>query len=431
MPLKYHVDVPDHFLVIVPRSFKFYRLAAIQIVVERLSRAPPEARIWKESLILGAVTVYMHNALIYRPAEGARETELVETACQHELPTGEFTAESDTDDAETVPVISARGLYFLSDLVDDKSPRLPRVRTMDEHSLAGLYGASCLADIFSIFKQSGPRGQTGESHPGRVPNRCRKTMDIRYTHEDPMVVETNELRVDGVRVRDRMRMQGRDADMVIDDYIDQHFTSTDPDELIATVMAQFPVDVFELSPNHMAHSEGAHTLMSARRRDKVSMDIFHSYDLRGIFDKIQYSVINEERLKRFIFPRFFPPKGKILPKSLQNFRKSTYFGTWRDLMDRVSNHDAERIRDYVFSKFRLFRWLPYAQSDRMWATSVMKTKSWKMVPSTPKSACPQLAFIDRYWLKESRTLQVGPDPAIIDLREEEEESSEESEDNMD
>jgi hypothetical protein len=111
------------------RLYKYYRLSALLYVVKNLQDADTPTRLDTSSLTLGAIAIYMLNALIYRPAEGRAETALLEAACQHML----------DENGSTYPSMYARGTYFLSDVIVGGTYNLPKTRIIDSNVLEHLY----------------------------------------------------------------------------------------------------------------------------------------------------------------------------------------------------------------------------------------------------------------------------------------------------
>jgi hypothetical protein len=172
--------------------------------------AKPECRIWQPSLELGAITVYMLNALIYRPGERQAETALVNAACQH-VRSDADDSDSEDDDDVTKPILYERGLYFISDLIlDRRYYRLPASRPIEPEALAVLYWRPGLKSIQQEFDIIHPAGVETAPNPNRVYSRRTKTLDLRYVRPDEIVAPEFELEVRGVVLEPRARMTGED-----------------------------------------------------------------------------------------------------------------------------------------------------------------------------------------------------------------------------
>src|ERR1700683_2063974 len=129
-----------------PRYFKYYRLAALYNVVKNLRNANATVRLRNTSLALGALVTYQINALIYRPAEGGAETELLAAASQHIF---------DAKDSSSKPIMYDRGTFFWSDIVDDREGfLLPNVRPVSSGSILALYRRDFMDDIEAELEKS-------------------------------------------------------------------------------------------------------------------------------------------------------------------------------------------------------------------------------------------------------------------------------------
>jgi hypothetical protein len=369
---------------------------AFHHVIKSLQRAKPARRIWRPSLELGAITVYMINALVYRPGDGQAETTLLNSTCQHVALNASNDSDDDDDDDDdmTEPIGYNRGLYFVSDLVLDKNCyRLSANRQIGADMLAVLYrkpGLKAIDQEFSFFHPAGIETQT---NPNRIYNRRTKTLDLRYVRPDEDIAPEFNLEARGVNLKPRARMTGEDI----------RFGGSDSDEdaegidiHVTKIFRQFPYDVFQVAPNRKSHKTGSWILLDDTARSGVRIDVFKTLDLSLIFDEVQYRIVDQNVWKDVVFARYFPAKGQKPPKALQNFPAATYYKDWIDLMNRLSTNDANLVRRTMFRKFDELHWVPYPASDRMWATKSMTTRGWIRLPPGKPQACPQLAINDKW-----------------------------------
>jgi hypothetical protein len=142
-----------------------YRLEAFGYVIRNLQHAKPDCRIWRSSLELGAITIYMLNALLRRPGQSRTQDILINAACQHVL-SESYDSDDDDDDEMTQPILYDRGLYFISDLVlDSGCYRVPATRPISTHALAVLYQQPDLKVIEDKFNPMHPTGMEQQSKP--------------------------------------------------------------------------------------------------------------------------------------------------------------------------------------------------------------------------------------------------------------------------
>ena len=127
-----HALMVKHF-----RYFKWYHLAAIHMIITNLHHS--KVRDWKSdcAIGLGALAIWLLNGLYHRPEP--RFIKLAQEACQH-VPVNydEFDPEQDADDPDAVmPLMYNAGLYFLCDIVVDRSHtyRLPYHKAISDQAV--------------------------------------------------------------------------------------------------------------------------------------------------------------------------------------------------------------------------------------------------------------------------------------------------------
>lgn len=168
---------------------------SISYVIKSLRNSRSKARICKESLTLGALLIYMLNALSRRQEEDEEWRSLLKKSCWHVL-------DEDDEEDDGHPILYDQGLYFLSDLIDDSAFRLPRVRLPSDFDIAKLYDASSFTALRCEFGSiTGQPIQTAAATT-RVPNRTMKrTLDLRNTRRDLPAIPVLRDMVQGIRVK--------------------------------------------------------------------------------------------------------------------------------------------------------------------------------------------------------------------------------------
>jgi hypothetical protein len=84
-------------------------LGALYRAFSILRASPSPSRVLPSSLTLGAILIYMLNALNYRPAEGHREKELTETCCWN-APDPNSQIEDSDEEVNREPIMLRYGL---------------------------------------------------------------------------------------------------------------------------------------------------------------------------------------------------------------------------------------------------------------------------------------------------------------------------------
>src|SRR5436190_14355546 len=198
-----------------------------------------EAQIWEASLQLGVILIYMWNALNHREAEGQAENALKSACCQH---SSAENGESDDEEDDTEPVTIARGLYFLSDIIEDQHGyRLPTTCLVGWQTLGVLYRMNGKAGIKQAFRITMLSGPQTAGHRSRVPNRTKGTLPIQNVMEQE-AVPVCQLRLAevGVEMRPHLQMHGPDMDEIINDNMGGGQDDDDVDKIVTTILKQFP-----------------------------------------------------------------------------------------------------------------------------------------------------------------------------------------------
>jgi hypothetical protein len=325
----------------------------------------------------------MANALNRRPADGTAER-LVAKCCGRREHKGinsdeeedeEGDQEEDEDDVHgLVPVMLNHGLYFLAGLSQDEgcgAIRLTRALTAPNEALGFFYQSSSLAEIqmnFNVTTSRRPKGYNTK----RIPKRFKEKADIRkYVPSEEMVNPGFDLSDMGIALAEVARATGPDI-LPLDDMTsiapDNGYDMTDLNTHLSVIMNGLPLAVFTQGPNNKAAHKPAHLLWNETQRTSATLETLKHTDFTGIFSRIVFKVLSAKEWQGMHFDRYFPPKGRELPASLQNFPTCPYFVAWRELMESTTPEDSVTIRKQVLKQFVKLHWLPLAESDRMWNT---------------------------------------------------------------
>ncbi len=369
-------------------------------MLKDLKLSSSEARTWKPSLLLGAILPEMFNALFSRPVDLPAERTLAKTCGFHVLrddedtPTDEEGEEDEETGGQLVSRIYGQGLYFISDIINDRSPRLHASVEMNEDLLVLLYRRRSFTELCSEFTATVRATHRHRvAHPNRIHNRIKATVPIEFIRENPEPVHDFRLAERGIRLREKVAMAGPDVDALRtqnDDFDEQGSPQT-PDEYMAKIWRQIPYDIMTLGPNKKLSTDSSHVLLPKEDRDQITLGHFKSLDLSPFFERVQARTLALGEWREKVFDRYFPPKQAKF-KKMQNFSQATYFTDWKNLMSKLSTSDAKFVRNQVFEEFRKLAWLPHPTGDRMWCTSTTTSSFWTYYGPGRHCACPRIAI---------------------------------------
>lgn len=371
------------------------RLTGLNYVLQNFDRAGAPARVWPESLILGAWVVHAVNSLHRRPNDRQTSLHLLDVVTYHVTVNGGDDSSDDEYDDEppTAPVGYGQGLFFVADIVLDdhvwRLHRTSRMQTFVPEDLPRIYNCATLYELERRLGVAAGREQR-KVHPQRVANRRPQTQAVELVRPDVAaeeIIPVFALRDAGVEVVPRLVITGDDVNIETHDNDNCH-----PDTLIQGIWRQMPMDLISTSPNRKSSTAPAHTLLSPEQRDAVTWQLFLTLDLTRVFPHAYVYRLNGAAWK-VLFDVYFPPKdSKLLHASAQNWPSMTYLARWQDLMSRVTLADSNRIRREVKVLFDKIKWLPNAKADRVWQTKTVKTKNVKFYPQgQPPAAAPHIA----------------------------------------
>lgn len=349
-------------------------MGAIYAAFHLLQVTPPAYRTMRSSLTLGAILIYMMNAMNYRPGEGRVETELTQTCCWNlyqDDDDSDIIVDSD-DDRDPIPVMLDHGLYFVSGITRQQgiALRMGGGDSVPMDSINLLYGVTDEHDLKVGFNvktwHADPKGRCRN----RIQNRRKGPVDIRrIVDEEELKAQDRTLAEQGIVMLPLPQEAGPDITNPDVYRMDEDQDGQEGiDDIIARMWRQFPYDLLENGPNRKSNREPSHILMPMQERERSTVEVFKTTDLRKLFSRVVVKVVSEASWKRVQFKRYFPHKGFTPPTRFQNFPYMRYFQEWNTLMERLSEEDAKVVRESMWKEFKTFQWLPLTDTDRVWNT---------------------------------------------------------------
>ncbi|KAK7675980.1 hypothetical protein QCA50_014254 [Cerrena zonata] len=390
-------------------QFKYYRHVAILIVVTYMSRCRASRRREKPYLTLGAILIYMLNALHYRPARGQAEDKLVLCCCQR---VADGSGESDSDEEDEpnqprsllVPILYKKGIYNIAGIImRHGDARIHVFTTVSDHSLSFFYNEPSLTSIqayFGVHHQIA--GTTTRINPNRNPNKRVRTHEIQL--DDVPAEQRVDFRLAerGVVVEAPPPRRGPDIDALTDMDVDMELLGFVPNpqpisvnDRVELIWHQFPRDIISKGPNERGESKPSYLCMSGEAIQAATIAIFNTRDMRDIFVRVQWRQADTKTWDETLFRRYFPPADAQIPTKFQNFRNCVYWQNWRQLIAEMTPTNAIITTACIKAKFDTLLWLPFASADRLWTTKLSRNVYQFLPSDEPARAAPQIVFNPR------------------------------------
>lgn len=366
---------------------------AYHAVVNDLANAGPESRRWPASLTVGAMIIYMINGLSYREAQSEDWDELL-SACSMHIKEADW--DDDEDYVATEAIGHHRGLWFLSSISLEQTARIHPRRLPSRETLARLYYKNTFDDLDHEFghtailqNRNGPRVDAR-----RIPNRRTGPKPAQFYEEDLQDEHmVTDLEAKGITIRVSEPMEGED----LEDWEalpgDDNGTQS-PNIRFAMILKHFPVDILACCANRQDRRLPSYMLLPMEEIQNTTLQRYKSFDLSDIFGRVQVRVCNSQTWS-LMFDRYFPRRSAqpINRGDVQNFPYTYYYSRWIRLMNEVENSaQATFVREEVRKDFNQLRWVPHADSDRMWCTRQPTGAIWTMVPNDGvRCPCPHIA----------------------------------------
>lgn len=356
------------------------RVAALKYIFESLDVSPVGLRLHPTSLALGAIAIYMLNALLYRQGDREGDQELAD-ACAMWIDSGENMEYSDSeaeDDeyCQMVPIREDQGLYFVADIMDnDRHQRTthyrlpaPRMKSKALQQIIGYkYDVNELADLEGKLGLLNLAIPSARIHPTRLNNRAPVTASVTDFGDAPPRIDFG-FEERGMTLNPNIGVYGDDVES------DEESEEEGEDELtrkVTNLWFQMFVDILWLAPNRRNSTSPSYCSMPKQLRQNAKPELFEGYELP--FHEIHYKVATRDEWHN-IFDHFFPNKtDKPRTRKIQNFPMAKYWNTYISLINRMdSGSDIIYLRKKLRIMFDKLTWMPAANADRMWDSSTLR-----------------------------------------------------------
>jgi hypothetical protein len=163
----------------------------------------------------------------------------------------------------------------------------------------------------------------------------------------------------------------------------------DIDAQISNLWRQFVMDLTSKSPNQRGVANPSHLRLSNIERTSGDDSPYRNIRLPEIFNAVWYRKSTTEQW-RASFDWLLPKPGHRTSDGVQNYHTCMYYRTWMGMLEenRENLDVIHAIRNAFWDRIRQWRWIPHAQSDKMWPTSAKKPSSrgftrWPPAPDRP------------------------------------------------
>lgn len=373
------------------------RLIAISKIFSLQSLGPAHKRFSPDSLLLTAGCIWLLNSLHARPDDGPASRDLMSAA----LPLIEVAEALDENLAYSVSIREENyrrvphipfGCIFFRRMVCGEVPRLrmygPLLPAksfqyffkMDIDAVEAQYTSTGLVDK-NIVNQI--RFPTAKRKPPKFFGPTEKIFDLaRDDHELAVPVID-----DGSDVEPEARPDSPPSSGEEDHGIDTE---------LSRLWCQFVSDVTMKSPTprNTGGRRPSYMKLTPTERSSGSEAPYNNLRLDQVFTDVYYKIATEEE-KATSFNHLFPPRGYVSTTAKQNYRHCPYYQKWMKILEQ--NNDNAALIDRIRSDFRerLFgwKWMPKAESDKMWTTSFKKDSKGSFIRWPPSEKNDPAPFI--------------------------------------
>ena len=364
----------------------------IRCIVSDIVKSPTSIRSEIPSLALGAILIYMCNALIYRPAEGSSETQLLEGACRHQLV---------EEKGGVLPVLYGDGLYFICGFAPasgsavsgySSPPSLATVHRLDPSKLStGQYRRDSYAALLLCLQPvepSQPRPKRPTA-PSSVATPAETIAQITDADNNGTLSDS-----DGDDPDNEFEREFPNEVLAIQAYA-QHYEISDQNlDLLCRITRAFPNDLLQNFAAKRAHSHVVEELKTL----KNPMEMFRRCRLADIFFSAQYKEVLVKDWKG-LFDTFFPADEETCQSRFEGRKQwgsISYLHLWRRSFPNDNGPtDRHALRACLWAWFRQLNWLPHAPADRPWKCK-SPSSQWQLVETgTQISGNPYELYVNR------------------------------------
>jgi hypothetical protein len=388
------------------------RLIGIGHLLDRLIACRPEARARPGSLMLSAGLVYYFNSTFTTEPAGDKWDRLRRKLCRRAL----------NEDGEAVPVDRIQGTWFWADIVTNgAAPKVPTALGAPGDLLCSVFDVQTVEDLHLLVGAHGavaaePRAP---GNPRRTNNRRPNNLTVQDVRVGaPVPRERFDLVARGVMLQpifqDEPEPRGADLDPESDDEDDDREDHRSIDQIVEDMWTSMPYEVMAQSANERSATAPSYTLLSNAQILQTTTALFNRTDLRGVWDAAYFRVVTEKEWQAICW-RLFPDKFFVpTADPFMHYPNMRYWNDWKKVRTRLSLGDVKIVRKELLKRFKTLLWVPRAESDRVWRTSLARKPRhlFRIPPGTANAV--SLALNPHVYKESEHILEVGPLPALED-----------------
>lgn len=367
------------------RTFRLNRITAISKVLDLQSLGPTRLRFLPETLTLTAACVWLLNGLHARPDDGQASRELMNAALPvieaSEVVEGALAYRTSTNEENHEGVAyNPFGCVFFRRMMATDVPRL-RIGgpTLTGRSFSFWFDNMTIEQVQAKYQKAG-------LIPAEIVAMTRHT----NKHRNVLYVNTSgarepdlfSLSAQGLELAPPIHDDGSDQEDPLDDDDDDEDTeAVTLDARVSTIWRQFIRDVKSKSPNPRGGVNASYLRLSANDRRSADETLFSDLHLQDLFTDFYYFPSTETQWKT-CFGWLFPQPGQVsTTKGTQNYTSCAYYGSWMQLLEENQGNEEviKSIRAEFWTRIWRWKWIPKAEMDRIWPTSVSKPAARKFI----------------------------------------------------
>lgn len=159
------------------------------------------------------------------------------------------------------------------------------------------------------------------------------------------------------------------------------------DTMLSQLWRQFLIDLAIKSPNPTDANVPSYCLTAADERLLVGEEYYQNRKLSNVWTACSYKIGTASEFET-VFRNLFPPSKHQLGKS-QNYKQCLYFRDYKKFVATTANADTvAAVRAELKKRFEKLFWIPHAQTDRIWATKVIR--QFKRLPVGTSGPSPRI-----------------------------------------